>query len=187
MTRHQICEVCRVGRVFSGHPTPHRHRFFTTVRATERFDLVVKFNAVRSHSRNPQNRIMTFGGGMQKRRNEQQKSGESELPIINAKQCSARPIKRCYFLYMPGRTRWNLHAKLGLKCFTVGSFSAFFLVFGSYSISWNAAKQSATHKSTTNANATEVAEIEKYCTEVQARTSKREPDFVFGLPSSTDK
>jgi hypothetical protein len=78
------------------------------------------------------------------------------------------------------------HAKLELKVLTIMFFSAFFLVFRSCPISGNTAKQSAIHKSTTNANATEVAEIEKYCTDVQGRTSKREPDFVFGLPSSTD-
>ena len=88
---------------------------------------------------------------------------------------------------MPRRIRWTFHAKLERKVLSIMFFSAFFLVFRSCPISGNTAKQSATHKSTTNANATEVAEIEKYCTEVQGRASKREPDFVFGLPSSTDE
>lgn len=88
---------------------------------------------------------------------------------------------------MPSRTRWTFHAKLGLKFFTIVFFSGIFLVFRLCPISGNAAEQSATHKSTTNANTTGIAEIEKYYTDVQARTSKREPDFVFGLPSSTDK
>lgn len=38
----------------------------------------------------------------------------------------------------------------------------------------------------TSTKAKGVAEVEKYCAEVQARTSKREPDFVLGLSSSTD-
>ena len=88
---------------------------------------------------------------------------------------------------MPSRTRRTFPSKLGFKVFTIVFFSAFFLVFRSCPLSGNAAKQSATHKSTTSSNSTEVAEVEKYCTEIRGLTSKREPDFVFGLPSSTDK
>ena len=78
------------------------------------------------------------------------------------------------------------HARQGLRVLAIMFFSAFFLMLSSCPLSGDTTKQSATRKSTTNANAAKVAEIEKYCTEAQGRTRKREPDFVFGLPSSID-
>src|SRR5712691_11701587 len=87
---------------------------------------------------------------------------------------------------MSSQIRRTSHAKRGLRFLIIVLFQASFLVFRLCPISGNSTKQSASHKSTTSTKAAGFAEVEKYCAEVRARSSKREPDFVLGRPSSTE-
>lgn len=84
------------------------------------------------------------------------------------------------------RARWKAHHKPGLKSLAALLFLASLVASQSFSDSADTHRQSAQQPGR-SATGSEIATVEKYCADVQARIRKREPDFVLGFPSSNDE